>query len=111
MTTTIAQERIELVCTPAAISQEDREAHMANGQQLLSQACLEKKELPDGYAFKFAANQFENITQFIANERLCCAFFTFELKIAPNQDPIWLHIRGNEQIKTFLQTELQAGGN
>jgi len=110
MTAITTQETIELACTPSAIPQEDREAHLANAQKLVFQTYLEIKELEDGYAFKFSEDKFETLTQFIALERLCCSFFTFELKIAPNQGPIWLHLRGNEQIKTFIKTELQANG-
>jgi len=110
MTVTM-QETIELACTPSAIPQEDREAHLINSQQFVLQTYLELEELADGYAFKFSANKFETLTRFIALERLCCSFFTFELKITPNQGPIWLHMRGNEQIKAFIKMELQANGN
>ncbi len=109
--TVIMQETIELACTPSMIPQEDREAHLTNSQQLILQTYLELKELADGYAFKFSADKFETLTRFIGLERLCCSFFTFELKIAPNQGSIWIHLRGSEQIKAFIKMELQANNN
>ncbi len=38
-------------------------------------------ELRDGYAFRFAVTEdrIDRLTRFIAAERRCCAFFTFEL--------------------------------
>ena len=64
------------------------------------------QELPDGFAFRYAAEQFAQVTQFIANERLCCPFFTFVLEVTPTNGPIWLRITGREGVKDFLQSEL-----
>ena len=108
MTTTKDQETIELYCNMEAIPLENRQTHQTTAQRLMAQANLEIKELADGYAFKFPAEEYETITRYIANERLCCPFFTFELKIEANQGPIWLHLRGGEQIKAFLTSELQV---
>jgi hypothetical protein len=110
MTTIRSQETVELYCDLEAIPLENRQTHQAITQRLVTRAYLEIKELADGYAFKFPAEEYEAITRYIANERLCCPFFTFELKIEANQSPIWLHLRGSEQIKTFLRSELQVSG-
>ncbi len=111
MAVTQTEETIELVCNTNALPTEDREAQLTTAQRLMVEAYQEIKELPDGYAFKFAAEEFESIIQYINIERLCCAFFSFDLKIAPNHGSLWLHIYGNQQIKAFLRTELQANGN
>lgn len=107
MTTTTNQETVELFCNMDAISLEYRDTHQATALRLVTQAFLEIKELEDGYSFKFPSEEYEAITQYIANERRCCSFFTFDLKIAPNQGPIWLSWRGNAQIKAFLTAEFQ----
>lgn len=102
------QETYDLFCAIEAILPENREAHLANAHRLFRQDFLEIEELPDGYAFKFAGKDYEALAQYIALERLCCGFFTFDLKISANQGPIWLHIHGSEQIKAFLSAELQT---
>ena len=108
MTNNNNQDSIELACVLDAIPASEREAHIARAQQLVLHSYLETIELEDGIAFKFPVDEFENIVTYIRNERHCCAFFTFDLKISSHHGPIWLHIHGNEQIKNFLKNELQS---
>jgi hypothetical protein len=62
------------------------------------------QELPDGYAFRFPGDDhsFAALAEFIAVERRCCPFFTFTLLVAPDGGPLWLHLRGSMEIKTFV---------
>jgi hypothetical protein len=45
------------------------------------------------------------VVTFIAEERACCPFFTFELQYEPNLGPIWLRLRGSADIKALLRDE------
>ena len=56
------------------------------------------------------AEQFDQVTQFIANERLCCPFFSFVLEVTPARGLIWLRITGRAGVKDFLQAELGQCG-
>jgi hypothetical protein len=94
---------IPIACDPTAIDAEYREAHLEAAGHLLRDGALEVQELHDGYAFRYAAEQYAQVTEFIANERLCCPFFTFNLEVTPAQGPLWLRITGSEEIKAFLQ--------
>jgi hypothetical protein len=69
---------------------------------------LEKKELPDGYAYKFNGNDeiLDFLTAFIKSERMCCDFFNFKLLIS-NASVVWLEISGAEGAKEFIKTELE----
>jgi len=71
----------------------------------LFQGVQQVRELADGYAYRFSGtDEWANkILKFIAGERSCCPFFTFELGFEPNQGPIWLHIRGPEGVKEFMK--------
>jgi len=62
-------------------------------------------ELPDGYAYRFPGTDasLAAVTEFIASERRCCSFFTFELVFEPAEGPIWLRLRGSEAIKAFVR--------
>jgi hypothetical protein len=42
---------------------------------------------------------------FVAEERACCPFFTFELHYEPNLGPIWLRLRGSAEIKALLRDQ------
>ncbi len=62
-------------------------------------------ELPDGYAFRFAVtdDRIDRLARFIAAERRCCPFFTFELVFEPAEGPVWLRLRGPEGVKEFIR--------
>ena len=66
-------------------------------------------ELPDGYAFRFAVTEdrIDRLTRFIAAERRCCPFFTFELVAERDEGPLWLSLRGREGVKEFIVAELE----
>ena len=99
---------LPIACDPAAIAAEAREIHLSAAEQLLRHVAIEVQELADGLAFRYAAEHYGQVTQFIANERLCCPFFTFTLEVTPAHGPIWLHITGGVDVKEFLKSELTA---
>ncbi|MGH2535442.1 MAG: hypothetical protein ACRDJW_24540 [Thermomicrobiales bacterium] len=78
----------------------------------LFSAVAEVEELPDGYAYRFPAapDWIDKLIQFIAFERQCCPFFTFELVFEPNQGPVWLRLRGSDEIKAFVAQLHPSGG-
>ena len=94
-----------LACDLTAIEPTQRAAHETLATHLVKEAVLEKRELPDGFAFRFAAEQYAEITAFIANERLCCPFFHFALDVMPDRGPIWLRLTGHEGVKALLTAE------
>ena len=95
-----------LACDLSAIAPERRTAHQALTRELMSQAAQERAELPDGYAFRFAAERYDDVAAFVANERLCCPFFAFTLEATPERGPLWLRITGSDEAIALLQREL-----
>ena len=75
----------------------------------LQKQILEKKELKNGYAFKFnnSDKMLDEITEFVKSERQCCGFFTFYISIAGDSGEIWLELTGPENAKEFIETELE----
>jgi len=65
----------------------------------------ERRELPDGYALRFPGDDAwaNALMEFIIHERECCPFFTFGLVFEPNHGAIWLHLTGNEGVRTFVE--------
>ena len=63
------------------------------------------EELPDGYAFGFPADDewTARVLDFVAAERRCCPFFTFEVVFEPHGRALWLRLRGSEAIKAFVR--------
>jgi len=70
---------------------------------------LEKRELPNGYAFKFAGTDqmVDELMEFIKTERECCPFFTFNLSISGDKSEVWLELTGVEGAKEFITAELK----
>ena len=61
-------------------------------------------ELPDGYAYRFAAadSPLESLLELIAAERRCCPFLHFEIAFEPHGGPLWLRMRGSPRVKAFI---------
>ncbi|HRK04716.1 MAG TPA: hypothetical protein PLW14_06415 [Chlorobiota bacterium] len=75
----------------------------------LKKAVLERKELQDGFTFRFDGkdDMLDQLTEFVKSERSCCSFFKFRLTIDGNSKSIWLDITGPEGAKAFVTEELK----
>jgi hypothetical protein len=105
LTPTHAPQEIPLACDLTAIPAEQRPAHELLARQLFFEAIPERQELSDGYTFQFRADQYPLLAAFIANERLCCPFFSFTLEVTPAQGPLWLRLTGGDGVKEFIHAE------
>ena len=97
---------IPIACTLSATDQARRGDEIAP----LFWELRETRELPDGYALRFPGDETwaARLLAFIAEERACCPFFTFALVFAPQQGPLWLHLRGPAGTKEFVVGMLTA---
>lgn len=75
----------------------------------LRKQIIEKKELENGYAFKFNGSDkmIDELTEFAKTERQCCDFFTFNLAITGDTTAVWFEIVGPKEAKEFIKTELE----
>lgn len=75
----------------------------------LRKKMIEKKELPNGYAYRFSGTDemVDELTDFIKTERECCDFFTFNLSISGDKSEAWLELKGAEGAKEFIKAELE----
>ena len=98
MTDPVAVEQDEVIA--CLLSERDyaiRSEELAGG---LFAPVDEVVELPDGYAYRFAAaeSSLESLLAFITAERRCCPFLAFE----PHGGPLWLRMRGSPRVKAFI---------
>jgi hypothetical protein len=93
-----------MVCKLTTPEQQKRRATVI---AQLKQRVLEKKELPNGYAFKFNGTDemLDQLTDFIKSERLCCDFFDFTIQVS-NEGMAWLEVTGAEGVKEFIDVEV-----
>lgn len=97
---------VPLACIPGAIPPAERPAHFALIARVFGDSALEKREIPNGYAFRFGPEAFEEVARFVANERKCCPFLDFTLEISRDAGPLWLRLFGSVGTREFLDAEL-----
>jgi hypothetical protein len=106
MTSPAQSPALPLACVPGAIPAEERAAHFALTKALFGAAVQERRELSNGYSFRFDADQLERVAHFAANERRCCPFLSFTLELMPGGGPLWLRLTGPQGTRRFLDAEL-----
>jgi hypothetical protein len=74
----------------------------------LKKQILEKKEVPNGYSFKFAGTDamVDELAEFVKSERSCCSFFIFTLSFSGDGTEAWLTLTGPEGAKEMISDEL-----
>lgn len=97
---------IPFACDMTAIPLERRGAHHVLIRRLMTEAVKDISELPDGLAFRFPAEEYDAVTEFVGRERLCCPFLTFTLDVSPDRGPLRLRLTGTEGVKDFIRAEL-----
>jgi hypothetical protein len=75
----------------------------------LKKQMLGKKELKNGFAYKFNGSDamVDELATFVKTERICCDFFIFNLSISGDKSEAWLEITGPKGAKDFIKTELE----
>lgn len=95
-----------IACNPNALDPADREKHEAVAMEIFSSATiLEVKELSNGYGFRLPLEtpMLHKVTAFVANERLCCPFFTFTQVVS---EQFWLELTGTQEVKDYIKAEI-----
>jgi len=85
-----------------ALTPEERVQHSRAFQQLLP-AFTDRRELKDGVSLGGSAIPLPLLAEWIARERRCCPFLRFSLKLAPEQGPAMLTIRGPKGTRELLR--------
>jgi len=98
---------VPIACDLAALTAEQRE-RQRDLRRLLLADVEEVVELEDGYAFRHSSDRavLLAVAEFVANERLCCPFFEFEITVGSAGEPVWLRMTGEGEAKRFLETEV-----
>ena len=105
---TIPDHTTPLVCNMDVFTPAERENHIRTTTQLF-QSVQTIHEVENGFEFMFpnfdAVENFRQLAEFMFNERRCCPFLEFTLRIEPNNAPISLLLTGPEGTQEFLRAE------
>lgn len=94
-----------LACDMRAMTKDQRAEHARLARELFA-AVQERRELPNGYAFRLAAERWLDTARWADLERRCCPFFAFELSAAADGGALWLRVTGAPGVKAFMKEEL-----
>jgi hypothetical protein len=101
---------VVFACNMKAMSPAQRKRHSDVLSPALQSAKLNVNELPDGYAFQFPSDTktYQTVAEWVANERLCCPFFNFDISVGDDSAPMTLRITGPDGVKQFIKAELSG---
>lgn len=101
-----ADQLTVIACVPTAIPVKERLAHFALAKRLLTEGAVHREQLPNGYAFRFPAEMFASVAEFVANERKCCPFMRFDISVPESAEPVLLRMTGPEGTREVIDAEL-----
>ena len=99
-----------IACVPDAIDPSERTAHFELARNLLSNCATGRQSLPNGIAFRLPPDSLAAVAKFVANERKCCPFMTFDIKVEPNDGAIVLCMTGPTGTREVVEAELGLHG-
>lgn len=94
---------LPIACTLTDVQFQERRAGLL---KKASDAVLEKKELDDGYSYRFSLDRISlaELAQLVTVERECCKFLQFDLHLEPGEGPVWMELTGPAGTKDFLDS-------
>ena len=95
-----------IACNMGAMTASERSRHDKLAEKLWS-SVLEHRELPNGYAFRLPNSSWASAAEWVALERKCCPFFSFDLSQEEDQGWVWLRLTGTPEVKAFIASELK----
>lgn len=95
-----------IACRPDAIDTVERPEHFELARNLLFNCGVTKELLPNGIVFRLPADSLDAAARFVANERRCCPFMTFDIKVEPNGGSVSLSMTGPIGTREVIEAEL-----
>src|SRR5690242_18413351 len=92
-----------IACDLTVFAPSELEQHLAVCAELFG-AAREVRDLPLGYAFRLSedAAVLSKVADFIRNERRCCPFESYTIRVEPYGGAIWFELTGPEGFKAVI---------
>jgi hypothetical protein len=102
---TTASAKSPLACDRAALSPAVRKRHFEELGPALRARRIAVRELPNGYEFEFPSDTatLAMITEWVAQERLCCPFFDIDVHVSRERGPVLLRLGGRPGTKELIR--------
>ena len=106
-TVSARKEGTPFACNLKAISPEERKRYDKLSTMLFT-SVEERRELPDGYAFRLAsAVSMASAAEWMDLESKCCPFFDFHLEREREHGAVWMRLTGRQGVKQFIREEFR----
>lgn len=94
-------------CNMDALTRAERGRHHVLMAKL-GTAVTERRELPNGYAFRIAPERLPlaELAEWVGYESRCCPFVDFAIEVTSNGKAVTLRLTGGDGVKRFLDAEL-----
>ena len=93
----------EVACNLGVFDEATREGHLRDGASLLAHVRA-VRELDDGFELRLPADALAAVATWFHDERRCCPFLTFELRLPSGSDELTLALRGPAGAKEVLRS-------
>jgi hypothetical protein len=102
-------KKAPIACCHTVFTKEQRVAYKRTWEELEARR-RGITELANGYRHEFPGDPqtLRLVHEWIGMERQCCPFLTFTVIVGNEEEPILLQLTGSEEVKAFLQTDLQS---
>lgn len=95
-----------LACDLTVLDPPSRERHRALLHDVVVARRLDARDLPDGVELLYPADLVTDVAEWIAYERRCCPFLTFELELRAGDGGLRLRLRGPEGTREIVTRAL-----
>jgi hypothetical protein len=101
------QGETPFACNLKAMNAEERKRYDKLSEMLFP-SVQERRELPEGYAFRLAATvSMPAAAEWAELESKCCPFFDFHLEKSREHGALWLQLTGRPGVKQFIREEFR----
>jgi hypothetical protein len=98
-----AEEHIHCNLKALSKAERSRDTELVAG---LRDALRERKELPEGYAYRLEPTVLKDVGEWLQLVAKCCQPLTYEVALAPQPGgALWVRITGHEGAKEFINLE------
>jgi hypothetical protein len=106
-----ANSETSFYCNTKSLSKAEW-AHKREISQKMKIARAQRKELANGYAFRFRpeAVSLLELADWVSSEARWCPFFDMSIEVEPDGGPLWVRLTGKEGVKQFIRMEFKLDG-
>ena len=97
----------QIACNIHALNTAERQEHSTATKRLLAAVTL-RRELKNGYVFELDKTRITltQVAELVENEKRCCPFFEFQIKLVRESGPLSLTLTGRNGVKQLIETVL-----